>query len=62
MDSGEQEDTPNPIAECVQTYWNQHRRPMLLSALGTAVDEQTTHESQKRRWQSGELHPNTPKR
>ena len=44
MDSGEQEDTPCPIAECVQKYWNQHRRPMLLSALGTAVDEQTTHE------------------
>ena len=45
MDSGKQEDIPNRIAECVQKYWSQHRRPMLLSALGTAVDAQTMHEA-----------------
>lgn len=44
MDSGEQEDNPSPIAECVQEYWNQHGRPMLLSALGTSVDPQVMRE------------------
>lgn len=44
MDSGEQEENPSSIAGCVQEHWNQHRRPMLLSALGTSVDEQTMRE------------------
>ena len=44
MDSGQQKEGPNPIAECVQKYWNQHGRPMLLSALGTSVDPQTMRE------------------
>ena len=44
MDSGEQEKSPSPIAECVQKYWNQHHRPMLLSALGTSVEPQAMRE------------------
>ena len=44
MDSGEEEESPSSIAECVQKHWNQHRRPMLLSALGTSVDQQTMRE------------------
>ena len=44
MDSGQQENSSNPIVECIQKHWDQHRRPMLLSALGTSVQPQTMRE------------------
>ena len=44
MDSGEPQNTTNLVAECVQNFWNQQRRPMLLSSLGTALDAQTMRE------------------
>ena len=44
MESDQQEPTPDLITECVQKFWDEHRRPMLLSSLGTALSAPTMHE------------------